>query len=735
MITSINPSNVRAYAKYFKEVTEYLQTHNENGDSLYTWDVDEKSGDSIWRPLTEEELAEKGITVGPLMDPETSINSLEDVFRWMHELRLYKPNFTILPLDEDAFEIDLDTRTITVPPHFVKNGISVKGDQIAESVYFRCRRFYDHMDLATQNIYIQYTNAEGESRVSVPAVVDIESQPGYIIFEWAISEAVTAAAGNVSFAVRFYSHDSALTSLYYSLSTLTQTVKINNGLDFDITSQSSSQVEEDDNKVLMENRLTDKILYGENISIAEAPQFFTDLSLGDTMNLGLKDGFTSEPVEVPVEAYTSDGGQISYRWDKYSLGSYEYLDENGEIKENTEREKTALPISFAQDMVLTKDEVPVTNKIYYVKKANSVSGYEIAVFSGDVFPVDPETGNAIEYFERQSIGVINSVGYYAAIAQNRVGNSKVSGYTPGLKDNEILFLKVPAASEFEDSVDIATSAVIDFTTKEVPGEEGEESIVKKVCTLKIVNLTDSPDNDNGGKLTYKWYRLGLKDTEFKLLENNTENVLEIVVENDEDYDYTNLIGQYKVELMNHLNNTVTYKASNECRVTQPASAPIVYVDSSTSSYIYGARYEGDEEAIVYTAKNLDYAQDYGFSVMASAVDTEVRTADDEITYQWYKYRVGRYDLPDDILKSIKEAYVGEYWDDYEGQSTADIKIEGATDKVFKGTKENPILTDSLYYCIVSNKYNGQVERKSSPFFTVLTSSNIDSVVKDEEETE
>ena len=60
----------------------------------------------------------------------------------------------MLPLDEEPFEIDANKRTITVPIHFKSSGVSVVGDEIAETVFFRIARFFDAMDLETCDIFV-----------------------------------------------------------------------------------------------------------------------------------------------------------------------------------------------------------------------------------------------------------------------------------------------------------------------------------------------------------------------------------------------------------------------------------------------------------------------------------------------------------------------------------------------------------------------------------------------------
>ena len=50
---------------------------------------------------------------------------------------------TLVPTYEPFMEIDLDTRTINVPEF-----ISINKDHRSETVYFKCARFYNEVDLS-----------------------------------------------------------------------------------------------------------------------------------------------------------------------------------------------------------------------------------------------------------------------------------------------------------------------------------------------------------------------------------------------------------------------------------------------------------------------------------------------------------------------------------------------------------------------------------------------------------
>jgi len=50
----------------------------------------------------------------------------------------------LMPADEEIFEIDANTRTITVPAKIKKNGIGVYGDHRAEMIVLAVDRYFDN---------------------------------------------------------------------------------------------------------------------------------------------------------------------------------------------------------------------------------------------------------------------------------------------------------------------------------------------------------------------------------------------------------------------------------------------------------------------------------------------------------------------------------------------------------------------------------------------------------------
>lgn len=137
--------------------------------------------------------------------------------------------YTTLPSDEPRFIIDANTRSITIPPEF--QFLGVKNDHKAETVYFEIDRYFDAMDLSTQTCVIQFSNNENSGFYPVTSM-DTVTVDGKIIFGWEILNDVTAAIGNISFSVRFYTIDES-NQFTYNFNTLTVNSVILDTLDVD----------------------------------------------------------------------------------------------------------------------------------------------------------------------------------------------------------------------------------------------------------------------------------------------------------------------------------------------------------------------------------------------------------------------------------------------------------------------------------------------------------------------
>lgn len=146
----------------------------------------------------------------------------------------------LLPRDEEIYEIDLNTRSISVPKF-----LSVAKDHQAETIYFQFDRFYDRIDLTTKCCIIQYTNALGKSYIYPVPFYDTVTfaDANKVIIPWCIQGAATEAAGMVKFAISFYSVDVVTHTINYCLNTLVASGEILNGQNSgDLNDISESQV-------------------------------------------------------------------------------------------------------------------------------------------------------------------------------------------------------------------------------------------------------------------------------------------------------------------------------------------------------------------------------------------------------------------------------------------------------------------------------------------------------------
>lgn len=676
MITYVKRSNADKYSNLYEKATEDLMTHSADGM------VVEKGSDDAIMPADG-----------------TAITSLEEYFSYIIELNKINDTYTVLPLDEEVFEIDANTRTISVPQSFASNGISVQGDEVSEIVYFKVDRFYDATDLATKKIYIQWTAPSGAKGVSAPWVIDIESEPNHIIFGWPLSSAITEAAGTVAFAVRFYSIDEQTEKISYSLSTLTQTATIKPSLDFDLENLATEGIDVDNASALITGRFENTVPTGSS-AVAEDPIWLVDLN-DDTdhvynvdeeartlyADLDLDDdGFRTVAFHANAQAITPDAGQLSYFWKGWNL-------DTGKVIE----------VEYAITMVETKDTSRVEGKLYYFKAtSNGVESYKLYNGELDADSIINALGADAKVYEKMTSALINGIGKYQATAQNRVRNAYAAVTT--------FTMIVPRPCPVVISKDLDDSATMAKT-----------DAIKTVLAVKG-DITDK------GKLTYEWFKKGPGEETFTKLDGEETAMLEVagckLVNQVEESDgsITDVYafvdennagigdGYYYCIITNNLNKETISEQSNTIRLTHKATAPIVEIVGDDAYTM--AEIATDNFALEVTAS---IPEDCGEMVEGW------RTADDTITYQWYRYYAGNGVLADDIEKAAQGKYEINHDIDLSDPSKypAGLSEEEIAERIANSRK--PVydpLEAGYYFCVVTNTYNGTTASKISRFFSI-----------------
>lgn len=145
----------------------------------------------------------------------------------------------LLPKDEKIYNIDLNTRKISVPKF-----LSVAKDHEAETIYFKFDRYYDYIDLTTKACVIQYTNANGESYIYPVPYYDTETFAGEnkVIIPWCIQGKATEKSGIIKFAVKWYSVNENK-KLSYTLNTLRAEGEVLSGQNPNEMDWSSDQID------------------------------------------------------------------------------------------------------------------------------------------------------------------------------------------------------------------------------------------------------------------------------------------------------------------------------------------------------------------------------------------------------------------------------------------------------------------------------------------------------------
>jgi len=191
--------------------------------------------------------------------PTNSITTIHDYLNSIKDINIRQNsnNYNLLRLpvaeDEPLFEINANTREITVPPIFKQNGLTVQGDKLAEIVYFKMARFFDMMDLylfandgvTSTNIhngahtYIEWYNPSAKNpdyQKGVDFAYAMTCDDDYIYFGWPLADKVSGESGNIQFSVRFLNITG--NKIIYNYATKIASCEIKSTLNFNLSDNS-----------------------------------------------------------------------------------------------------------------------------------------------------------------------------------------------------------------------------------------------------------------------------------------------------------------------------------------------------------------------------------------------------------------------------------------------------------------------------------------------------------------
>lgn len=196
---------------------------------------------------------------------EPIINALIEI-QEKHNGQSYPHITDLQPSADSIYELNLNTRQSKLPQF-----LSVQYDHNAEIVYFKCSRYYEHVDLSTMACVIQYINANKDAGLFWVPYYDTEYEDNCIIIPWVVDGLATAAQGTITFNLRFYQlikNEDNEYQFAYNLSTIPQQVKIVKGMDLPEELEKYSRLASD---------TVDELQYYINNSIEASTTYWIDL--------------------------------------------------------------------------------------------------------------------------------------------------------------------------------------------------------------------------------------------------------------------------------------------------------------------------------------------------------------------------------------------------------------------------------------------------------------------------
>lgn len=173
--------------------------------------------------------------VSEILKLENPISTLDEYFQHLNEISQKDPSLIILPLDEEKFFIDGNSRKITIPQAFTKNGVGVQGDHYAEYIYFEIDRYFENIDFGSPSItaVVEFIDANQQKHFTKAWIKYTDEKSSKVTIGWPITQDVTSKAGSIKFSVRLFELEGD--SYKRSFGTLIGQLVVNPSLDFAIS--------------------------------------------------------------------------------------------------------------------------------------------------------------------------------------------------------------------------------------------------------------------------------------------------------------------------------------------------------------------------------------------------------------------------------------------------------------------------------------------------------------------
>ena len=615
---------------------------------------------------------------------EIQIDNLESFFGYIQEIGELDKKFLRLPLDEPLFEIDANSRKITIPSDFAANGLSVQGDHLAETVFFSIDRYFDYMDLNNCNIRINWKIGDVSGQ-SVNFSKSVDAEPGKIIFGWPVAKDLTGKSGTLSFAVEFYIERDNVIS--YSLNTLISTINIKEGLvlinptvinvnDDILNMLQNSSFGEGEAEVPDLAWLTNGLVTNPDSTVALE---FINLA-GNAIDNGDSQTLSSVPVKLYARAQAG-AADIKY---STPAGEDDPVDEYVLVSKKDENDKR-IPLD--------------PTGTYYIKEG---SAYNIAS-SEDVRTwndLEIAIPNKSELYARYATIEVNGVGEYYIQAQGIIFDKDNKKIGQGvLKPTPAVICPEPDApaeititsnnSNLEDEgydIDLSMAGSVAFLTGDA---------VTLTATASGYDNRDAYEAPAVGVepkalVQYAWYKDGNETpvNTSKWIRSNKNNSFSVSEE-----------GKYVVGVKTFLNGKTTLdETKSKEYIVSPLASKI-----EENSIILGLNKQGGQYWINLSESvngTLDKNTQKSFDVKYVLIPTNEKTYSDEVTCTLYQ-------LPDAESDDTNPIFVCEL----ESSDVEGGKHTTITSSMVGNQEGN-------YFIRVTNKYNGSAYSLNSDAFYI-----------------
>lgn len=531
MIVSINKNNSDSYLNLFTDAYRFLKA------------IDAKEGTNYVDP-NKERFASLAEYYGHMAD-------LFDTFAYQ---------YVMTPLDEEPFRIDLNKREIKVPSSF-NACASIQTDLLAETIVFTVDRYFDYMDLATTEIFVQWITPDGTHGATRVEMID-RTQGDILKFAWPLNDLITKMPGKVKFSVRFFRLDTASDAVVYSLNTSDAEITIKPALQPNGPSIVERPVGDNSFKKAIINSYysdegipqpitpnyqepgSDITINPENLEILEEDD---NNIINNVKVVGLKD----DSVTLYAQAIVPDAGEITYEWyfkpvdAEVAHPCAAFPGEDG----------ATAPFGVSEDAYIAVSEedakVKVPHVRYYVKKENS---YEL--YTGSF----PATETLYTRFAAYTVAEdVDITGKYHVRAYNNVSTN-----------NGVIRSATYAASS-DCLLPPPKDVVID--------ENLRDGVILKDDKADLA-LALAADEYNPA-ITYEWRSSAVSAD--AALDKETEAV---AVTTDAAFTAT-APGWYSARAIATLNRKVKDLFSNVCKVTHKPLPPVVAFQGNETVYIEG----------------------------------------------------------------------------------------------------------------------------------------------------